>query len=176
MLSEAYLRGFMNRLGDKMAAASDAYIDYAAKYSHNLVFPEASLTCAHLHISVTTIWWLHPTTKVRKNLRTATPWISCRGPDFHFAIRNSCSTAPSSPTICITVGSLVCHSRRWVALINSVVVTQTAEKPTVKPTIKPKASGDKPDNVLPAYCNPPNPCPIGYTGESTVPRSAGDRN
>jgi hypothetical protein len=31
MLSEAYLRGFMNRLGDKMAAASDAYIDYGAK-------------------------------------------------------------------------------------------------------------------------------------------------
>lgn len=24
----------------------------------------------------------------------------------------------------------------------------------------------KSDSVLPAYCNPPNPCPIGYTGES----------
>ena len=23
----------------------------------------------------------------------------------------------------------------------------------------------KTDAVLPAYCNPPNPCPIGYTGE-----------
>ncbi|XP_042877522.1 uncharacterized protein LOC122256707 [Penaeus japonicus] len=23
------------------------------------------------------------------------------------------------------------------------------------------------DGVLPAYCNPPNPCPIGYTGGST---------
>lgn len=22
----------------------------------------------------------------------------------------------------------------------------------------------KTDKVLPAYCNPPNPCPIGYTG------------
>lgn len=22
----------------------------------------------------------------------------------------------------------------------------------------------KSDSVLPAYCNPPNPCPIGYTG------------
>lgn len=40
-----------------------------------------------------------------------------------------------------------------------------AGKPTMKPTTKPKISGDKSDNVLPAYCNPPNPCPIGYTGE-----------
>jgi len=23
----------------------------------------------------------------------------------------------------------------------------------------------KSDNVLPAYCEPPNPCPVGYTGE-----------
>ena len=22
----------------------------------------------------------------------------------------------------------------------------------------------KSDSVLPAYCNPPNPCPVGYTG------------
>lgn len=22
----------------------------------------------------------------------------------------------------------------------------------------------KPDAALPAYCNPPNPCPVGYTG------------
>ena len=36
----------------------------------------------------------------------------------------------------------------------------------MKPTTKPKISGDKSDNVLPAYCNPPNPCPIGYTGSS----------
>lgn len=23
----------------------------------------------------------------------------------------------------------------------------------------------KPDTVLPAYCNPPNPCPVGYSAE-----------
>lgn len=23
----------------------------------------------------------------------------------------------------------------------------------------------KTDATLPAYCNPPNPCPVGYTGE-----------
>ena len=23
----------------------------------------------------------------------------------------------------------------------------------------------KSDSVLPAYCNPPNPCPVGYTGD-----------
>jgi hypothetical protein len=25
----------------------------------------------------------------------------------------------------------------------------------------------KTDAVLPAYCNPPNPCPLGYSGEKT---------
>lgn len=34
---------------------------------------------------------------------------------------------------------------------------------------------DKNENVLPAYCTPPNPCPIGYTSElyflSFLPRS-----
>lgn len=24
----------------------------------------------------------------------------------------------------------------------------------------------KSDSTLPAYCNPPNPCPVGYTGEN----------
>ena len=24
----------------------------------------------------------------------------------------------------------------------------------------------KTEGVLPAYCNPPNPCPMGYTGET----------
>ncbi len=24
----------------------------------------------------------------------------------------------------------------------------------------------KTDAVLPAYCNPPNPCPLGYSGEN----------
>ena len=28
-----------------------------------------------------------------------------------------------------------------------------------------KTTESKTDGVLPAYCNPPNPCPIGYTGE-----------
>lgn len=23
----------------------------------------------------------------------------------------------------------------------------------------------KTESTLPAYCNPPNPCPVGYTGE-----------
>lgn len=27
------------------------------------------------------------------------------------------------------------------------------------------AKSEKSDNVLPAYCNPPNPCPIGYTSK-----------
>ena len=27
------------------------------------------------------------------------------------------------------------------------------------------SSSGKTENVLPAYCNPPNPCPIGYTGK-----------
>ena len=26
----------------------------------------------------------------------------------------------------------------------------------------------KTDAVLPAYCNPPNPCPIGYTGQLRI--------
>jgi len=26
----------------------------------------------------------------------------------------------------------------------------------------------KSDSILPAYCDPPNPCPIGYTGEYSV--------
>lgn len=35
--------------------------------------------------------------------------------------------------------------------------------------LKPDGSGRnvqvvKSDAVLPAYCNPPNPCPVGYTG------------
>lgn len=37
--------------------------------------------------------------------------------------------------------------------------------------LKPDGSVDnvqvvKSDSVLPAYCNPPNPCPVGYTGKS----------
>ncbi|XP_071533256.1 uncharacterized protein 7B2 isoform X2 [Panulirus ornatus] len=28
------------------------------------------------------------------------------------------------------------------------------------------SSGSGSDGVLPAYCNPPNPCPLGYTGEN----------
>lgn len=29
----------------------------------------------------------------------------------------------------------------------------------------PATSQRKTDGVLPAYCNPPNPCPLGYTGQ-----------
>ena len=35
-----------------------------------------------------------------------------------------------------------------------------------QPTAKPASSSASNENVLPAYCNPPNPCPIGYTGPS----------
>lgn len=40
-----------------------------------------------------------------------------------------------------------------------------------KQHLKPDGSVDnvqvvKSDSVLPAYCNPPNPCPVGYTGKS----------
>ncbi len=33
------------------------------------------------------------------------------------------------------------------------------------------SSSGKTENVLPAYCNPPNPCPIGYTGNDLVNKS-----
>nr|CAG4638730.1 EOG090X0DEG [Cyclestheria hislopi] len=38
-------------------------------------------------------------------------------------------------------------------------------KPASKPITKPSYNGAKTENVLPAYCNPPNPCPIGYSAE-----------
>lgn len=34
----------------------------------------------------------------------------------------------------------------------------------------------KTDATLPAYCTPPNPCPIGYVGESTNELSLLSRN
>lgn len=30
----------------------------------------------------------------------------------------------------------------------------------------------KTDAILPAYCNPPNPCPIGYTGNTIAIRNS----
>jgi hypothetical protein len=33
----------------------------------------------------------------------------------------------------------------------------------------------KTDKVLPAYCNPPNPCPIGYTGTCYIYYENGKR-
>ena len=38
-------------------------------------------------------------------------------------------------------------------------------KPAAAPAAGTTARGD---NVLPAYCNPPNPCPIGYTGNLEI--------
>jgi len=121
MLSEAYLRGFMNRLGDKMAAASDAYIDYGANYD-DLVAPSNDESEKEFEDS-----------NAMDQLQRA--GLSLRDQEF------------------------LQHSSLFSNNLHN------AEKPTVKPTIKPKANGDKPDNVLPAYCNPPNPCPIGYTAE-----------
>ena len=41
------------------------------------------------------------------------------------------------------------------------------EKPTTAPgRDADSANSAKGDNVLPAYCNPPNPCPIGHTSKS----------
>nr|CAG4649676.1 EOG090X0DEG [Scapholeberis mucronata] len=92
MLSDAYLRGIMSHLGDKMlaeAAGSEGYLDYPIpRFYEDMMSPFS---------------------------------------------RNKFSS------FCITVSESL-------------------------KTTTPSSSG-KTENVLPAYCNPPNPCPIGYTAD-----------
>lgn len=55
------------------------------------------------------------------------------------------------------------HSTLWGGQLMSGGAGEGPQK------LKPQGSiGNKPeiktDTTLPAYCNPPNPCPVGYTG------------
>nr|CAG4648879.1 EOG090X0DEG [Polyphemus pediculus] len=114
VLTDAYLRGIMNRLGDKMVDAPEGYLDYPLPSYEDMMNPtgledsekeyeEADrLAIKHLHSG-----------------------LSLRDQEY------------------------LKHS----SLFSNQEPTDVATEST------------KGDNVLPAYCNPPNPCPIGYTAE-----------
>nr|CAG4650476.1 EOG090X0DEG [Sida crystallina] len=123
VLTEAYLRGFMNRFGDKMAAAPDAYGDYGLPNYEDMIAPSNDESEKEFEDS-----------DAMDQLQRA--GLSLRDQEF------------------LQHSSLFSNNQHM-----------GEGKTVMKPTAKPPLNGDKPENVLPAYCNPPNPCPIGYTGE-----------
>nr|CAG4645109.1 EOG090X0DEG [Leptodora kindtii] len=130
LLSDAYIRGIMNRLDDKMAAASDTYNDYALPSYDEFINPSKKESEKQYDDAIDEL---------------ARSDLSIRDQEF------------------------LEHSSLFSKNLQSDGQGKSAGKarPTGKPTMKPifGAKSEKSDNVLPAYCNPPNPCPIGYTSD-----------
>nr|CAG4642034.1 EOG090X0DEG [Eurycercus lamellatus] len=135
LLTDAYLRGIMNHLGDKMLldAAPEGYIDYPLPNYEDVLSPSQQE---------------NEMKEYEDNLSESVPrertglGLSLRDQDQSISFQ---------------------HQRK----ADSITKRAGEEKVRVKPTSEPGSSGSssKTENVLPAYCNPPNPCPIGYTGD-----------
>lgn len=56
----------------------------------------------------------------------------------------------------------------WLWLVSIVSSSGSVKVSESSSTSSSSSSSGKTENVLPAYCNPPNPCPIGYTGMGRI--------
>lgn len=136
VLTDAYLRGIMNRLGDKMADIPDGYIDYALPSYDDVMNPEMLEDVEKEYEDVE---------GNRMDPAEFHSGLSIRDQEF---LKHS---------------SLFSHQKSSDGE-NDI---KMGEKPTTAPgRDADSANSAKGDNVLPAYCNPPNPCPIGHTKEN----------
>ncbi|XP_046464643.1 uncharacterized protein LOC124210550 isoform X2 [Daphnia pulex] len=137
MLSDVYLRGIMNHLGDKMLAdAPEGYLDYPLpSYEDMMMGP-----------SVTS-----ETESEMKEYEEAPESLN-------------------EPRERLGLG-LSLRDQEYLKHSSLFSRQQEDDQPpsgTPTGSVKvstPSSSSGKTENVLPAYCNPPNPCPIGYTAE-----------
>nr|CAG4637343.1 EOG090X0DEG [Ceriodaphnia reticulata] len=117
VLSDAYLRGIMNHLGDKIladATGSEGYLDYPLPSYEDMMSPSV-------------------TSEAESEMKEY-------------------EEAPESLN----------EPRERLGLGLSL---RDQEPKLITCLLSSSGSSGNTENVLPAYCNPPNPCPIGYTAE-----------
>lgn len=133
VLTDAYLRGIMNRLGDKMADIPDGYLDYALPSYDEMMNPEILEEVEKEYEDVDA---------GRMDPGEFHSGLSIRDQEF---LKHSSLFSHQKPTD-----------------------EENDAKPAEKTTTAPgkDSTSAKGDNVLPAYCNPPNPCPIGHSREN----------
>merc|ERR1712136_291961 len=136
VLTDAYLRGIMNRLGDKMADVPDGYLDYPFASYDDVLNPEM----------------LEDVEKEYDDLEGGRIDPS----EFHsgLSLRDQEFLKHSS---------LFSHQKPSDEE-NDAKMGEKSAAALGKDAAS--AASIKGDNVLPAYCNPPNPCPIGHTKEN----------
>jgi len=131
VLTDAYLRGIMNRLGDKMVDGPDGYLDYSLPSYDDIINPTVDDSEKEYE------------EVDRMAMEQFHSGLSLRDQEF---LKHS---------------SLFSHQKPAVADDE----VETTEKST-SAAANEAASAGKGDNVLPAYCNPPNPCPLGHSAEN----------
>nr|CAG4647394.1 EOG090X0DEG [Megafenestra aurita] len=139
MLSDAYLRGIMSHLGDKMlaeAAGSEGYLDYPLPSYEDMMNPSVTSEA-----------------EIEMKEYEEAPEIL------------------SEPRERLGLG-LSLRDQEYLKHSSLLSVRFERDKDnlhhgnnTPLSTSSSSSSSGKTENVLPAYCNPPNPCPIGYTAE-----------
>uniref|UniRef100_A0A0P6H311 Neuroendocrine protein 7B2 n=2 Tax=Daphnia magna TaxID=35525 RepID=A0A0P6H311_9CRUS len=148
MLSDAYLRGIMNHLGDKMlaeAAGAEGYLDYPLPSYEDMMMSPSVASEAESDIKE----YEEAPEGLNEPRERLGLGLSLRDQEYlkHSSLfsRQQEDDQPSSGVVGAPTGSLK--------------ISETAS------TTSGSSSSGKSENVLPAYCNPPNPCPIGYTAE-----------
>nr|CAG4639516.1 EOG090X0DEG [Daphnia magna] len=146
MLSDAYLRGIMNHLGDKMlaeAAGAEGYLDYPLPSYEDMMMSPSVASEAESDIKE----YEEAPEGLNEPRERLGLGLSLRDQEYlkHSSLfsRQQEDDQPSSGG----------------APTGSLKISETAS------TTSGSSSSGKSENVLPAYCNPPNPCPIGYTAE-----------
>nr|CAG4642793.1 EOG090X0DEG [Evadne anonyx] len=139
VLTDAYLRGIMNRFGDKMADVTDGYLDYALPSYDDVLNPEMLEDVEKEYEDVE---------RVRMDPVEFHSGLSIRDQEF---LKHS---------------SLFSHQKQSEndeKMEEKSTAAAAAEKDSTSAASTTSAKGD---NVLPAYCNPPNPCPIDHSKEN----------
>ncbi|KAI9550304.1 hypothetical protein GHT06_018312 [Daphnia sinensis] len=147
MLSDAYLRGIMNHLGDKMlaeAAGAEGYLDYPLPSYEDMMMSPSVASEAETDIKE----YEEAPESLNEPRERLGLGLSLRDQEYlkHSSLfsRQQEDDQPSSVAGTPT---------------GSLKISETGS------TTSGSSSSGKSENVLPAYCNPPNPCPIGYTAE-----------
>nr|CAG4646566.1 EOG090X0DEG [Macrothrix elegans] len=138
LLADAYLRGLMNHLGDKMLAdaAPEGYIDYPVPSYDDIMSPSMNSD-----VESEMKEYEEAPDAINEPRERSGLGLSLRDQEY---LKHS---------------SLISLQQQEQGDSDKTSNEATA------PVSSSSSSNSKTENVLPAYCNPPNPCPIGYTAE-----------